>query len=51
MMLFEGAACAREPELVDKNLPCMRRLGDEGMIVIVVTHELGFAYNFAFGRP
>ncbi len=47
MMLFDEATSALDPELVGEVLLSMRRLSDEGMTMLVVTHELGFAYNVA----
>jgi polar amino acid transport system ATP-binding protein len=34
---------ALDPELVKEVLDTMRRLADEGMTMVVVTHEMGFA--------
>jgi polar amino acid transport system ATP-binding protein len=36
-----------DPELVGEVLKTMRQLADEGMTMLVVTHELGFAYHVA----
>jgi polar amino acid transport system ATP-binding protein len=47
VMLFDEATSALDPELVGEVLLAMRRLSEEGMTMIVVTHELGFAYNVA----
>ncbi|MBR0653201.1 amino acid ABC transporter ATP-binding protein [Roseomonas terrae] len=47
MMLFDEATSALDPELVGEVLLTMRRLSEEGMTMLVVTHELGFAYNVA----
>ncbi|MEO3474898.1 amino acid ABC transporter ATP-binding protein [Roseomonas sp. CAU 1739] len=47
MMLFDEATSALDPELVGEVLLSMRRLSEEGMTMLVVTHELGFAYNVA----
>ena len=46
-MLFAEATSALDPELVDEVLLTTRRLSEEGMTMLVVTHELGFAYNVA----
>jgi polar amino acid transport system ATP-binding protein len=47
IMLFDEATSALDPELVGEVLLTMRRLSEEGMTMLVVTHELGFAYNVA----
>lgn len=43
MMLFDEPTSALDPELVDDVLGVMRGLASEGMTMIVVTHEMGFA--------
>jgi polar amino acid transport system ATP-binding protein len=43
LMLFDEPTSALDPELVGEVLAVMRELADEGMTMIVVTHELGFA--------
>jgi polar amino acid transport system ATP-binding protein len=43
LMLFDEATSALDPELVGEVLDVMRGLADEGMTMIVVTHEMGFA--------
>lgn len=43
LMLFDEPTSALDPELVDEVLSTMQRLADEGMTMVVVTHELGFA--------
>jgi len=43
VMLFDEVTSALDPELVKEVLDVMRELADEGMTMIVVTHELGFA--------
>jgi polar amino acid transport system ATP-binding protein len=43
MMLFDEPTSALDPELVGEVLQVMRRLADEGMTMLVVTHEMGFA--------
>ncbi len=47
LMLFDEPTSALDPELVGEVLAVMRRLADEGMTMIVVTHELGFAREVA----
>ena len=42
-MLFDEATSALDPELVGEVLDTMRLLASEGMTMIVVTHEMGFA--------
>ena len=42
-MLFDEVTSALDPELVKEVLDVMRELADEGMTMIVVTHEMGFA--------
>ncbi|MDB5359434.1 MAG: Polar amino acid transport system ATP-binding protein [Rhodospirillales bacterium] len=46
-MLFDEATSALDPELVGEVLAVMRRLADEGMTMLVVTHEMGFAREVA----
>ncbi|UJP08998.1 amino acid ABC transporter ATP-binding protein [Microbacterium sp. KUDC0406] len=43
MMLFDEPTSALDPELVGEVLQVMRQLADEGMTMLVVTHEMGFA--------
>jgi polar amino acid transport system ATP-binding protein len=43
VMLFDEVTSALDPELVKEVLDVLRKLADEGMTMIVVTHELGFA--------
>ncbi|WP_309127556.1 amino acid ABC transporter ATP-binding protein [Microbacterium sp.] len=43
MMLFDEPTSALDPELVGEVLQVMRELADEGMTMLVVTHEMGFA--------
>jgi polar amino acid transport system ATP-binding protein len=43
MMLFDEPTSALDPELVGDVLDVMRTLADEGMTMMVVTHEMGFA--------
>jgi polar amino acid transport system ATP-binding protein len=43
LMLFDEPTSALDPELVGDVLDAMRRLAHEGMTMIVVTHEVGFA--------
>jgi polar amino acid transport system ATP-binding protein len=43
LMLFDEATSALDPELVGGVLEAMRQLASEGMTMMVVTHEMGFA--------
>ena len=47
MMLFDEVTSALDPELKGEVLKVMRTLADEGMTMLVVTHELGFAREVA----
>ncbi len=47
IMLFDEVTSALDPELVDEVLHVMRQLAEEGMTMLVVTHELGFASRVA----
>ena len=47
VMLFDEATSALDPELVGEVLQVMRSLADEGMTMLVVTHEMSFASNVA----
>ncbi|BFO54370.1 amino acid ABC transporter ATP-binding protein [Acidovorax sacchari] len=46
-MLFDEPTSALDPELVGDVLGVMRTLADEGMTMVVVTHEMGFAREVA----
>ena len=47
IMLFDEVTSALDPELVKEVLDVMRELAAEGMTMIVVTHEMGFAREVA----
>lgn len=47
IMLFDEPTSALDPELVGEVLLVMKRLAEEGMTMIVVTHEMGFAREVA----
>ena len=47
MMLFDEPTSALDPELVGDVLEVMRSLAHEGMTMMVVTHEMGFAREVA----
>jgi polar amino acid transport system ATP-binding protein len=46
-MLFDEPTSALDPELVGEVLDVMKQLAAEGMTMIVVTHEIGFAREVA----
>ena len=43
VMLFDEPTSALDPEMVGEVLEIMKELADEGMTMVVVTHEMGFA--------
>ena len=43
LILFDEPTSALDPELVGEVLAVMRKLADDGMTMLIVTHELGFA--------
>jgi polar amino acid transport system ATP-binding protein len=47
LMLFDEPTSALDPEMVKEVLDVMRSLVDEGMTMVIVTHEMGFAKNVA----
>ena len=47
VMLFDEPTSALDPQLRDEVLNVMRALAEEGMTMIVVTHEMGFAREMA----
>jgi polar amino acid transport system ATP-binding protein len=47
LMLFDEATSALDPEMVGEVLEVMRELAAEGMTMVVVTHEMGFARGVA----
>ena len=47
LMLFDEPTSALDPELVGEVLDVMKKLAQEGMTMIVVTHEMGFAREVA----
>lgn len=46
-LLFDEPTSALDPELVGEVLNVMKDLAKEGMTMIVVTHEMGFARDVA----
>jgi polar amino acid transport system ATP-binding protein len=47
LLLFDEPTSALDPELVGEVLATIRSLADEGRTMLLVTHELGFAYHVA----
>ena len=47
VMLFDEPTSALDPEMVGEVLAVMKELADEGMTMVVVTHEMGFAREVA----
>jgi polar amino acid transport system ATP-binding protein len=47
IMLFDEPTSALDPELVGEVLQVMKTLAKEGMTMVVVTHEMGFAAQVA----
>lgn len=47
VMLFDEPTSALDPEMVGEVLDVMKTLAQEGMTMVVVTHEMGFAKNVA----
>lgn len=47
VMLFDEPTSALDPEMVGEVLQLMKELADEGMTMVVVTHEMGFAKEVA----
>ena len=47
VMLFDEPTSALDPEMVGEGLDVMKELANEGMTMVVVTHEMGFAREVA----
>jgi polar amino acid transport system ATP-binding protein len=47
VMLFDEPTSALDPELIGEVLGVMQQLVEEGMTMLIVTHEIGFARDFA----
>ena len=47
VILFDEATSALDPEMVGEVLKIMRQLAENGMTMVVVTHEMGFAREVA----
>ena len=46
-MLFDEPTSALDPEMVGEVLDVMKKLAQDGMTMVVVTHEMGFAKDVA----
>ena len=51
VMLFDEPTSALDPEMVGEVLQVMKQLAEEGMTMVVVTHEMGFAREVATRVP
>ena len=47
MMLFDEPTSALDPEMIGEVTSLMQKLGDDGMTMVVVSHEMNFVKNFA----
>ena len=47
VMLFDEPTSALDPEMVGEVLQLIKELADEGMTMVIVTHEMGFAREVA----
>src|SRR5699024_85760 len=47
LMLFDEPTSALDPELVGEVLAVIKQLADDGMTMLIVTHEMGFAERVA----
>ena len=47
IMLFDESTSARDPEMVGEVLEVMKQLAEDGMTMVIVTHEMGFAREVA----
>ncbi|AZM97851.1 MULTISPECIES: amino acid ABC transporter ATP-binding protein [Halomonadaceae] len=47
LMLFDEPTSALDPEMIGEVLDAMRELAEEGMTMVIVTHEMGFAREVA----
>jgi polar amino acid transport system ATP-binding protein len=47
VMLFDEPTSARDPETIGEVLNVMKQLAEEGMTMVVVTHEMSFAQRVA----
>jgi ABC-type polar amino acid transport system ATPase subunit len=46
-MLFDEPTSALDPEMINEVLDAIKQLAQEGMTMVVVTHEMGFAKEVA----
>ena len=51
LMLFDEPTSALDPEMIREVLDVMRQLADEGMTMVIVTHEMEFAREIAAWLP
>ena len=47
VILFDEPTSALDPEMVGEVLDLIKQLADEGMTLVIVTHEMGFAREVA----
>jgi polar amino acid transport system ATP-binding protein len=47
VMLFDEPTSALDPEMVGEVLSLIKELADDGMTMVIVTHEMGFAREIA----
>ena len=47
VMLFDEPTSALDPEMVGEVLDLMKKLASDGMTMVIVTHEIGFAREVA----
>lgn len=47
IMLFDEPTSALDPEMVGEVLAVMKQLAEDGMTMVIVTHEMGFAREVA----
>ena len=47
VMLFDEPTSALDPEMVGEVLDLIKKLADDGMTMVIVTHEMGFAREVA----
>jgi len=47
VMLFDEPTSALDPEMVGEVLELIKQVADEGMTMVIVTHEMGFAKEVA----
>ncbi len=47
IMLFDEPTSALDPEMVGEVLQVIKKLADDGMTMVIVTHEMGFAREVA----